>query len=251
VLHPEEKTTITADAYIINIHDRIVGSGQLYGSGGAQNSPAVTAAIKANGNILDPAVIFTGINIFSNAANTQNKGAEVVYTYSDAYSIGHVDWSATANYNKVEITRINSAPSQLAPQTLLDATAISDLTTASPKWRMNLGALWKEGKWSVNLREEIYGPSSEMGTYDGSQYFETKIKTKALTDLDIAYRITKALTLTVGANNLFNTYPDKNNASLMAIQRENQDTGAVTQYPSFSPFGINGGYYYMRAAYTW
>jgi len=24
----------------------------------------------------------------------------------------------------------------------------------------------------------------------------------------------------------------------------------VTQYPNFSPFGINGGYYYGKVAYT-
>ncbi|HEV7814548.1 MAG TPA: TonB-dependent receptor, partial [Janthinobacterium sp.] len=166
-------------------------------------------------------------------------------------NVGHIDWSATANYNKVEVTKVNQAPTQLLPQTLLNATAISDLETASPKFRLNLGALWKQGKWSVNLRESFYGPSSEMDSYDGSTYFETKIKTKAITDLDVAYRITKALTLSAGANNLFNTYPDKNNASLMAVQRAHLSTGAVTQYPSFSPFGINGGYYYARLNYTW
>ena len=39
------------------------------------------------------------------------------------------------------------------------------------------------------------------------------------------------------------------NKYLLAEQRANLDNGAVTIYPSFSPFGINGGYYYVRAAY--
>jgi iron complex outermembrane receptor protein len=252
VLHPNAKTTITADAYSINIHNRIVGSGQLFGSGGANNSAAVIAAIKANGNILDPSVTQTGINIFSNAVNTRNTGGEVVYTYSDNYSgWGHVDWSATGNYNKTSVRKINTAPSQLLPQALLDATAISDLETASPKYRVNLGALWRQGKWSVNLRESIYGPSSEQVTYDGGTYYESHIKATALTDLDVSYRITKAWTATVGANNLFNQYPDKVAPGLVAQQRANLDNGAVTQYPSFSPFGINGGYYYARVNYTW
>ncbi|MET0856105.1 MAG: hypothetical protein ABWY27_05105 [Telluria sp.] len=37
------------------------------------------------------------------------------------------------------------------------------------------------------------------------------------------------------------------NANLLAEQRANLDNPAVTVYPSFSPFGINGGYYYVRA----
>ncbi|CDG83694.1 TonB-dependent receptor plug domain-containing protein [Janthinobacterium agaricidamnosum] len=251
VLKPNARSTLTLDAYVINIHDRIVGSGSLFGSGGAINSPAVTAAILANGNVLDPQVKFTGINIFSNAVNTRNSGAEAVYTYSENYAgLGRVDWSAAGNYNKVEVRKVNQAPSQLLPQTLLDPAAISDLETASPTFRINLGATWKLAAWSVNLREAIYGPSSNLRTYDGSQYYESRIKTKALTDLEVSYRLSKALTLSVGANNLFNTYPDKVNGSLVAVQRANLDNGAVTQYPSFSPFGINGGYYYARANYT-
>jgi iron complex outermembrane receptor protein len=32
--------------------------------------------------------------------------------------------------------------------------------------------------------------------------------------------------------------------------RENTDNGAVTIYPGFSPFGINGGFYYARASFS-
>jgi iron complex outermembrane receptor protein len=56
VLNPAPTMSFTVDAYQIAIRDRIVGSGGLYGSGGAVNSPAVIAAIKANGNVLDPTV---------------------------------------------------------------------------------------------------------------------------------------------------------------------------------------------------
>jgi iron complex outermembrane receptor protein len=252
VLKPMPAMTLTADAYSINIHDRIVGSGSLYGSGGSVNSPAVTAAIEENGNVLDPLVSTTGINIFSNAVNTRNTGAEVVLTYSSKYEgMGRVDWSAAANYNRVEVRKINQAPSQLLPQTLLDKVAIADLETASPRFRMNLGALWKIGKWTINLREAIYGPSSSYAsTDDGSQYFETKIKTAALTDLEISNQVTKAINIAVGANNLFNKYPNKINSDLRAIHKEEVSNSAVAQYPSFSPFGINGGYYYARLTYA-
>ncbi|MDB5754777.1 MAG: TonB-dependent receptor, partial [Massilia sp.] len=251
VLHPTPKMVVTADAYVINIRDRIVGSSSLYGSGAAVNSPAVVAAIKANGNVLDPTVTQTGINIFTNAANTRNTGAELVLTYASNYGdMGRVDWSVAGNYNKVEVTKINQAPTQLLPQVLLNVGAIASLESSSPKARLNLGALWKKGDWTVNLRESVYGPSSGYTTVNGSLYFKNEIKTKATTDLEISNRLTKSLTLAIGANNLFNQYPDRNNPDLIAAQTAAQNTGAVNQYPSFSPIGINGGYYYGRLTYS-
>ncbi len=250
VLNPASNVSVTLDAYQITIRDRIVGSGSLYGSGGAVNSPAVTAAILANGNVLDPSVVQTGINIFSNAINTRTRGLELVTTLNSNYGAnGRVDWSLAANYNKTQVIKINQAPAELQPQTLLDATAISDIETASPRVRVNLGALWKVGNWTVNLRENIYGKSSELQSSDGATYYETEIKPTAITDLEVSYQFNKAWTVSVGANNLFNRYPDHINGSLLAEQRANLDNAAVTVYPSFSPFGINGGYYYARAGF--
>jgi iron complex outermembrane receptor protein len=250
VLNPVKDVAITLDVYQIKIRDRIVGSGSLYGSGGAVNSPAVTAAIKANGNVLDSTVSQTGINIFSNAVDTRSRGVEFVTTINSNYGTsGKVDWSIAANYNKVEVTKINQAPTQLLPQTLLDQTAISDLETASPKLRVNLGALWKVGNWTVNLREAIYGKASEYGSEDGSVYHLTEVKPKLITDLEVGYKISNAWSVAVGANNLFNIYPNGVNPNLLADQRAAGDNAAVNVLPSFSPFGINGGYYYARANY--
>ena len=251
VLHPAPKLTITADAYVINIHDRIVGSSSLYGSGAAVNSAAVVAAIKANGNVLDPTVTQTGINIFTNGANTRNTGLELVLSYASSYGdMGRIDWSAAGNYNKVEVTKINQAPAQLLPQVLMNVGAIASLESSSPKARLNLGALWKHDGWTVNARESIYGPSSGYTTVNGTLYFKSEIKTTATTDLEVSKLLTRSVTLAIGANNLFNQYPNRNNADLIAAQNAALNTGSVNQYPSFSPFGINGGYYYVRASYT-
>jgi iron complex outermembrane receptor protein len=251
VLHPAPKLTVTADAYVINIHDRIVGSSSLYGSGAAVNSPAVVAAINANGNVLDPTVTQTGINIFTNAANTRNTGLELLLSYASNYGdMDRVDWSPAGNYNKVEVTKINQAPAQLLPQLLLNLGAIASLEESSPRARVNFGALWKNHGWTVNLRESVYGPSAGYTTVNGTLYFKSEIKTAATTDLEISKQLTKSLTLAVGANNLFNKYPDRNNADLITAQNAALNTGSVNQYPGFSPFGINGGYYYGRVNYS-
>jgi iron complex outermembrane receptor protein len=250
VLNPANNVSVTLDAYQIKIRDRIVGSGSVYGSGGAVNSPAVVAAILANGNILDPTVSETGINIFTNAVNTRSRGLELVATLNGNYGqYGRVDWSLAANWNQVRVTKINQAPAQLQPQTLLDRTAISNLETASPRTRVNLGALWRVGDWTINLREALYGKSYVWDSPDGGTYYKNEIGNAAITDLEVSYKLNPNWTLTAGANNLFNKYPDKVNAELAAIYRARLDTAAVTQYPSFSPFGINGGYYYARASF--
>ena len=252
VYQPTQASTLTVDAYKINIRDRIVGSGSLYGTGSAVNSPAVTEAITANGNILDPTVTFTGINIFTNAVNTSTTGVDLLYTVAASYGeAGRVDWTASAAYNKTDVTKIDQAPVQLLPQALLDQTAIADLTTTSPKIIVNFGALWKIGSWTINARENIYGPSSSWDTIDGSTYYETTIHTKAITNLDIANHLTKSLTVSIGASNLFNQYPTRQNPNLIAQANADLDAAtAVRIYPQFSPFGINGGFYYVRASYT-
>lgn len=55
---------------------------------------------------------------------------------------------------------------QLAGLTLYDATALSDLTDASPRYVLNLGAVWTVGKLAVNLEEQIY-KTSEWENDDG------------------------------------------------------------------------------------
>jgi iron complex outermembrane receptor protein len=53
------------------------------------------------------------------------------------------------------------------------------------------------------------------------------------------------VTAAIGANNVFNKYPDKFTAAFQAACIAS-GSGCVAQYTSFSPYGINGGYYYGR-----
>jgi iron complex outermembrane receptor protein len=249
VVRPADHLTATLDAYQIRIKDRIVGSGSLFGKGGAINSPAVTAAIAANGNVLDPTVTQIGINIFSNGLDTRTRGADFTLAYFTEMSWGRVDWSLGANYNETDVTRVNPTPAPLAPQTLFNKTAISDLETAAPKYRTVVGALWSYDRFSVNLRETLFGPASRLQSQDGGTYYEVKIGATPITDLELAYQAS-ALKFSIGANNLFNRYPDKVNGNLLSVYRAAGSTGAVQLYPGFSPFGINGGYYYGRMVYS-
>ncbi|WP_374572704.1 TonB-dependent receptor plug domain-containing protein [Phenylobacterium sp.] len=252
VAHPISRLTTTLDVYQIEISDRIVGSGALYGSGGGLNSPAVVDAILANGNVLDSTVSITGINIFTNGLDTRTKGADFVATYSSDFGdFGHVDWTVTANYTSTKVTHIAPPPSQLAAGvSLFDKTAISILEDATPKYRVTAGAVWSLGRFTVNLKESLYGESSEWNSRNGSTYYQTKIKPTAITDLDVSVKLLDSVKVAIGATNLFNKYPNKINADLRNDYFTHNSNSYVTQYPTFSPFGINGGYYYGRLTWT-
>lgn len=156
--------------------------------------------------------------------------------------------------NQTSITKVPGTPIQLTGQTLYDATALSDLSTASPRFVLNLGGLWTVGKLAINLEEQIYGKTSEWENDDGDnptntpEYFQSTVGVTPITNLDVSYEFTRYFTLSAGAFNLLNRYPDKYNSTLLNHYNSFAygDSLGVFQYPMFSPFGIDGGYYYVR-----
>jgi iron complex outermembrane receptor protein len=223
----------------------------LFGTGGAINSPAVRAAILANGNTLDPTVTQTGIRIFSNGLDTRTRGVDLLASYStDLGELGGIDWSLAANYSDTKVTRIAPPPSQLAAGVaLFDKAAISDLETTAPEFRVVASALWTFGDLSVNLKEAYYGESSNFQTRTGAIYYENIVSPTFITDLDIAYKVLEGVTVSVGANNLFNEYPDGVNAAAKQDYLAVNSQSYTGKYPAFSPFGINGGYCYGKLTF--
>ncbi len=261
VAHPLPSLQITADAYQIRIKDRIVATGTLLGLNGTTViSQGVLDAIAAHGNILDPNVSYVGISVFTNGANTRTRGVEVTASYvSDFGEFGHVDWTAAFNYNETKVTKLNPLPAVVsAPASgqtvLLGPTALSLLTTATPKTKAVVGAFLTHGKWGVNLRETVYGKASEIVSLDGTGNggIVEKIGVTAITDVDVGYSLTDSLRLNIGANNLFNKKaPTTPNVSDGAGGVRPGDGGNVYGAPlGFTPWGINGGYYYSRITYT-
>ena len=258
VTHVYPGLTMTLDLYQISIKDRIVQSGNFSGYNSNRNviqSPSVLAALTGSGITIDPA-IFTassgsvGVVTFVNGVDTRNRGADFVATYaSDFADYGHVDWSLSANYNTMKIQKVHAPPSNVDPRVvLLDAPAQATLTSSTPKIRATAGAFWSLDKFSVNLRESYYGKSHGLSQDPiGAFYDRIEIKPAFITDLEASYQAFSGVKLTVGANNLFNKYPTKQNPAYRAAQLATTASGyASSVYPAFSPFGVNGGYYYGK-----
>jgi iron complex outermembrane recepter protein len=266
VWRPIPHMTTTLDLYQITITNRIWGSGQLAGAinGVPTAQPGATSinnaiAIYSGGSdVIDPDVLATGsygVSVFANGIDTQTRGADLVFDFPFDYNWAQVDWSITGTYNRTTITKQATTPAGLQPNVLYDVEAYSQLTTATPQYVINFGALIRIEKLTVNLVEKIYGPSSDYENDDGDnpsgnfQYYQDRISTTAITNLDIAYGFTDHLTGSIGAQNLFNKYPNKLNASILGHENAASDNAAVTQYPLYSPFGINGGFYYAKFVY--
>lgn len=63
-----------------------------------------------------------------------------------------------------------------------------------------------------------------------------------MSNASLSYDISQALTLTLGGNNIFDSYPDK-------IDVANRFVGGRVAYQSISPAGAEGAFYYVKADY--
>ncbi|MGA1799111.1 TonB-dependent receptor [Sphingomonas sp. 4RDLI-65] len=258
VFRPAPKLTITLDAYQVRIKDRILGTGTIYSSGGGTNAagqslnfPLVRAAIEANGNVLDPTVSQTGVNIFTNGADTRTRGIDLVVSYpTDFGEYGTVSWTVSGNYNKTKVYNLKAAPSLVndgrvtVNQAVFDAEAVSNIETASPRVKLVTSAFYTLDKFSATLRGTVYGKSSSKYSPDGADYYNQKIGTAFVGDVELNYKLTKELELSIGANNVFDTQPP---TVQVLADGTIVNGGNVYDAPlTFSPYGINGGYYYAR-----
>jgi iron complex outermembrane receptor protein len=248
VLRPAPKLTITVDAYQVSIRDRIVGTGSIFGSGGATNFPIVTTAIIANGNVLDPTVSQTGINIFTNGADTRTRGVEMTASYTAGLGdAGSVALTLSGNYNETKITRLGVGPASLGGIPLFDVGTQSNLTDASPKVKIIGSAFFDLGKLTTTLRGTLFGSSSNLTSPDGGTYYRQEIPTAFIADVEVNYQLTEAVQVSVGANNLFNKRPPTVALVPGTTNFTLVNGGNVLDAPlTFSPYGINGGYYYGR-----
>jgi iron complex outermembrane recepter protein len=261
VFRPLPAMTATLDLYQITITNRIVETGSINGQVNGVPNPnpatyaAVNEAIALSGNQLDQAVLKTGtvsVSTFANGIDTRTRGADLTFNFPVDYPLGHVNYTIAATYNETDVTRIPASPAALAGTTIYDPQSLSALS-ATPKYAINLGATWTYEKLYVNVLEKIYGPTSEYINDEGDnatssfEYFKTTIGVTPITNLDLGYQLNKWAKLDIGAINLFNRFPPNLNPNILGHEAAAGDYTDVIHSAAFSPFGIDGGFYYARA----
>ncbi len=223
---------LTVDAYQIRVDDRIAKTEFLGTS--ANGGTAVRDILLANGVAnVDSAQYFT------NAIDTRTRGVDAVAEYVlRTGGLGTFRLNAAYSYNKTKILKVIDNPSQLATLnvTLFGRQARRDLVAATPRTKVVLTSDWSLDRLHILARGTRYGSYVESSTVASG---DRRFGAKWIADLDIGYDLSERITLSVGANNLFDTYPDRN--GIIAYD----GSGA---YGSFAPFGLSGGFYYGRVA---
>jgi iron complex outermembrane receptor protein len=238
VAEPASRLHATIDAYQIKITDRIVDSA-LYTD---DETGYVSAALLKNGEVI-PAGTTTSAQYYTNGADTLTRGLDMKADYTTDFGAwGQVRWDGALNLNYTSVRNIKL--NSLGVPNLNEA-GISYLSTATPRNKIVIGGTWYLDDWSVALHETRYGHVAQydLDQVEFTNYFLNVVKAAYVTDAEIGYDVTENLHLAVGADNLFNRYPNKTNPATFAPSGWNT-------YDTTSPFGVNGGFYYTRLSYA-
>ncbi|QSX35393.1 TonB-dependent receptor [Shewanella avicenniae] len=213
---------LTLDYFNIKLKDRISQTSAL------QLSEADKEALIAQG-ILD-ASSYSAVRYFTNDFDTTTQGIDLVMSYAPDWLDGS-NFSLAYNWTETTVDDFN-------PDNISDA-KVKALEEAIPHHK---GSLTWTQEVTANLRSMVrvnyYGAYWE-NHLDSDGDLPIDVSSAFTVDAELGYEFDDSWSISVGAQNLFDTYPDDNPWGGIA--------GA--KYPVTSPYGFNGGYYYGRINY--
>jgi len=231
---PDANISLTVDGYFIAIDDRVVYTGQFKGPG--TNTELDRLLSQANA---------TAAAFFANAINTESKGIDVVITHNTVFGKNirlKSDLAATFSKTK-QVGDIQASP-ELERAGLVDTYFPEDsriyLEEALPRTKVNLSNTLTAGKFNFFLRNVYFGKVTEASSDPlRQQQFDGKV----ITDLSVGFKATDALTLTIGANNIFDIYPDAADPAF-----GNRSSGRFDWSRSAQQFGFSGRFLFARVS---
>ena len=146
---------------------------------------------------------------------------------------GNTLWTFAGNFNQTEVTDRNDGQSFM-----MSLPGRIQLEQTLPTIRFTLTGDHRQGAWRFLGRVYWYNSFTEYTTDGDPPATRIDAGQQWQVDLETSYTMKTGLTISAGAQNLFDSYPDRT----MGV--------AGTRYPEYSPFGFNGGYYYLRALYA-
>ncbi|MFT3791059.1 MAG: TonB-dependent receptor [Rudaea sp.] len=239
VLQPTDRLSATVDAYRIRIDDRITLSSNL----DVQNA-AAQAYLAANG--ITPN-LYQSVRYFTNAVDTLTTGVDVTAQYRYNFDNGgRLSNALSYSYAHTRVTDVKPNPAVLSENglTLLridrrDRYGV--LTDSTPRSKLSLATDYNIGSWGLHSNLVHYGSFVAISN-TGPAYDQT-YGAKWVLDLSASYHV-KSWEFTVGSDNVGDVYPDKRNTL-------NNPGYQNVKYISYSPFGMNGALYYVKASYQW
>ena len=241
-----ENLLFTLDAYQIDIMDRIINSERLIKGAGTAANPGIKALQNAD---------FAGISeirFFTNAIDTRTRGLDLVSTYKTDFSErSRLSASLALTFNQTKIVRFGDTPAALQAGTvakilLIDTVSIGLIERAQPRQKVLLSATYTYGKFSVTPRATYFGSVVAYEKTGTKPHISQEFAGKTIYDLSLVYTPARAVSLTVGANNFTNVYPDKVDAARFT----SYSNGEIPYTRNAAQFGFNGAYYYTNVTLT-
>jgi len=276
---PAAKLSVTLDGYYVRVDDRVVLTDQFSRPTGtyADGTPLRNLQLafdEANA---------TAATFFANAIDTQTKGIEGVVSHKAR--IGKVALNSDL---AVTVSKTNRVGDIHGSDVLVNAGQVNRyyseasrvyVEEAIPRFKASLNNSVEINKLSFLVRNVFFGKVTDPNTVDvngdgivqaqviNGQAVETEHPVwggKVITDLSVGYNFSKSFKLTIGANNLFDIYPDQNFGPVTAKRATGVDGNGNVVYsgtPStidlsnanqfvysrnVSQFGMNGRFLFAR-----
>ncbi len=273
-----KQLTFTIDAYQIDIKDRIVFSSQYTRQLDVAGNQIPTDRVNQILNTVDPTGAIGSVQFFTNAISTQTRGLDIVL--SDKFDLGanggKLTVTAAANFNETKVEDIKGTDviesDPALKGRLFDRLERSRYESAVPRNKINLSVNYSISKWTILLRSVRFGEVGFLNAVDPTipannlpLEIDQTFSAKWISDISVSYKIIKSLDFTVGANNLFDIYPDKayidprNNENNLASAasgtgytsgRDNTSNGRFLYSRNVSQFGFNGRFVFAKVTFS-
>ncbi|ATC32659.1 TonB-dependent receptor [Caulobacter vibrioides] len=213
--------TASVDYYRIEVDNRFAVSPNF------TVTPTLRAQLVAAG--VPGADSLTTVSYFTNSFDTRTQGVDVVGAWRGALWGGRAGLTAAWNWNDTTVTR--------SKLTEVSRLAKVNLEDGLPQNAANVSFDYARGMFSGLIRARWSGEWTDAQANGAADLIQT-FAGKTLIDLSVSAQVTPAIKLTVGAENLFDTYPDE--ATFQASR------GLI--YSRNAPYDTDGGLWYARLA---
>ena len=219
---------ITLDYYNIQVEDRISQSEKINLTD-ANKATLIAAGVPNVAGLAQ-------VSFFTNDFDTTTTGIDLVANYATELMGGSSTFSVAYNWNETEVDRFSAITGDFKVKRLEE-----DL----PNHRAT-------GTWAQSMDNfSFFTRVNYFGEYQGVHvdYDATAITADAAVtvDFEFSYFLTEDFTLTAGAQNIFDQDAERINIP-SDVGIPNNNWGGV--FYETSPFGINGGFYYLQASYN-
>lgn len=221
VLKPASRITFTLDYFNIKVEDRIAVSGNF------NLSPAQRAQLAALG--IPGGDSFQQVSFFTNSFDSRTQGVDAVLTVGFDLAGGKATFGLNGNYTKTDVIKAS-------PVITADRERLLELEGFVPKWKGNASFTYDGDHFGFIARANYYGKWTDFGANSAA---DQTGGAEVFIDLEASYKFNDKFKLAVGAENVFDNYPD------LEIRQSQINNGI--QYLRFAPTGFNGGFWYVRA----